>query len=46
MKLDGNEQGPKGNWAEWRARRDKAITKPRRGNAAEKLERLKRKAKS
>lgn len=45
MKLDGNEQGPKRDWAEWRSRRDKLIAKPRRGNAAGKLERLKRKAK-
>lgn len=47
MKLDdGHELGPKHGWADWRARRDKSITKPRRGKTAEKLERLKRKAKS
>lgn len=29
--------GPKNGWAEWRARRDKAIAKPRRNAAAQKL---------
>lgn len=45
MKVDGNEQGPKGGWVEWRQRRDKTIAKPRRGNSAGRLEKLKRKAK-
>jgi hypothetical protein len=29
--------GPKHNWAEWRARKDKQIVKPRRNAAAIKL---------
>lgn len=52
MKLDDGShdgeslRGPKTKWFEWRARRDKAIARPRRGQAAAKLEKLKRKAKS
>lgn len=36
-KLNGAEIGPGKGWADWRKRRDKAITKPRKNAAGVKL---------
>lgn len=41
----GAPLGPKNGWAEWRARRDRAIAKPRRNAAAQKLNKPKPDAK-
>jgi hypothetical protein len=41
MKNDqGQNVGPRGEWGNWRSTRDKAITKPRRNKAVERLEQL------